>query len=724
MTQTRKRPPRLPNQLSLALALALLLPTGGNALEPGSAALPGVAAESLSQRDARFTLEQLGLGYALKLRGTQSRSGVNFNIRQDEVPLSASLTLHYSFSPSLIGELSHINVLVNDELAASIPLTEASRSGNMTREVQIPVKYLGEFNRLDLQLVAHYTDGCENPVHSSLWANISNKSSLALTLATVPTEPDLAKLPQPFFDNRDPRQMVLPFVLPEAPDNITLEAAGVVSSWMGALAGYRGARFPVSGRKFPSKGHAVIFVVPGKQPEGLPLAEISGPTLALRTNPLDAAGRFLMVMGRNPAELRIAAAALATGYKKMGGDTLRIEGFKLPEARKPYDAPNWLRSDRPVQIGELSAARDLNVSGFSPDIINVGFRMPPDLFAWGDRGVPVRLRYRYTPRPQPDGSTLNIGVNREFISSTTLRAIVAPGNDAASRVLEAMLPERASHGEHEFRVPLYKLPPRSQMQFHFKYAYTASGDCQTRQVDNVNGAVEPDSTIDISGYPHFMEMPDLAAFRDAGFPFTRLADLAATAVIMPNAPDDRDTQAYLDLMGRMGGSTGFPALRVVVANADAVDRYRDRDLLVLGSRKNQPLAERWGSKVGAEALPGDNGAVGLLAGFESPLAAGRSVVLVSGAGSNVVADLVDTMTDDRRATKITGSVVSFRGGQFESVSAEKTYEIGELPVITRMHWWLSQRPLALLLVMALGILWSGLLISRHLRERVRQRLSK
>ncbi len=710
--------------LSLTLALALVLPVGSNARESVNVGDIAFASQALSQRAALFTLEQLGLGYALKLRGTDSRSGFNFNIRQDEVPLSASLTLHYSFSPSLIGDVSHINVLVNDELAASIPLTEASRSGDLTREVQIPTRYLGEFNRLDLQLVAHYTDGCENPAHSSLWANISNKSSLALTLATVPTEPDLAKLPQPFFDNRDARQIVLPFVLPKAAESATLEAAGVVSSWMGALSGYRGARFPVSGQTLPAKGHAVIFAFPGEQFQGLLLPEITGPALALRGNPTDPTGRFLLVMGRDPAELRVAAAALATGHKKMSGDTLRIQGFKLPDARKPYDAPNWLRSDRPVRIGELAAARNLNVSGSSPDIINVGFRMPPDLFAWGDKGVPVHLRYRYTPRPQNDGSTLNIGVNREFVSSTTLRSIVAPGNGPVARVLEAMLPERSSHGEHKFRVPLYKLPPRSQMQFHFNYASTASGDCQTRAVDNVHGAIEPDSTIDISSYPHLIEMPDLAAFREAGFPFTRVADLAQTAVVIPNDPDARDIQTYLDLMGRMGSSTGFPALRLAVANADTVDKFRDRDLLVLGSREKQPLAQKWANKLGVDELPANAGEVGMLAGFASPLGEGRSVILVSGTGSKAVGDLVTTMTDDRKSQNITGSVVSFRGGQFESIAAEKTYEIGELPLITRMHWWLSERPFALLLVMALGVLGSGLLIYRSLHERVRQRLSK
>ena len=48
-------------------------------------------------------------------------------------------------------------------------------------------------------------------------------------------------LPLPFFDRRDMRKLVLPFVFQAEPDNATLEAAGALSSWFGGLAGYRGS---------------------------------------------------------------------------------------------------------------------------------------------------------------------------------------------------------------------------------------------------------------------------------------------------------------------------------------------------------------------------------------------------------------------------------------------------------------------------------------------------
>ncbi|WP_425357994.1 cellulose biosynthesis cyclic di-GMP-binding regulatory protein BcsB, partial [Pseudomonas asplenii] len=35
----------------------------------------------------------------------------------------------------------------------------------------------------------------------------------------------------------------------------------------------------------------------------------------------------------------------------------------------------------------------------------------------------------------------------------------------------------------------------------------------------MRGQIEPDSTLDLSGLDHYTPMPDLAKFRDSGFPF-------------------------------------------------------------------------------------------------------------------------------------------------------------------------------------------------------------
>src|SRR5690606_38329133 len=101
---------------------------------------------------------------------------------------------------------------------------------------------------------------CEDPLHSSLWAKVSNTSQLQLATTPVAMPDDLAILPLPFFDSRDSRLLELPFVFAASPDNPSLEAAGAVASWFGAMASYRGAHFPVTLGQLPAKGNAIVLL--------------------------------------------------------------------------------------------------------------------------------------------------------------------------------------------------------------------------------------------------------------------------------------------------------------------------------------------------------------------------------------------------------------------------------------------------------------------------------
>jgi cellulose synthase (UDP-forming) len=81
-----------------------------------------------------------------------------------------------------------------------------------------PALFLPGDNQLNLRLIAHYARDCEDPFHSSLWANVSNvQSSFDLTIQSLPKVPDLSALPGPFFDKYDNGALHLPFVFASAP---------------------------------------------------------------------------------------------------------------------------------------------------------------------------------------------------------------------------------------------------------------------------------------------------------------------------------------------------------------------------------------------------------------------------------------------------------------------------------------------------------------------------
>ncbi|WP_245002033.1 cellulose biosynthesis cyclic di-GMP-binding regulatory protein BcsB [Cupriavidus pinatubonensis] len=702
-----------------------------------------------------MTLKQLGAEQPFQLRGVDGINGVPFSVRADEVVIGARLKLRYSYSPALLPQLSHINVMVNGEVAHTVPVPREQAGSILEKDLAIEPRLITEFNHLNLQLIGHYTNDCEDPFHSSLWATISNTSVLELTVSPVALANDLALLPLPFFDRRDIRRLKLPFIFSGAPSTATLEAAGAVSSWFGGLAGYRGASFPVALNQVPGSGNAVVFVTQQERPAGIELPQLNGPTLAIVPNPNDASSKLLLVMGRDGAELKTAASALALGAKALSGPRATITRLDDMAPRQPYDAPKWLRNDRPVRFGELIPVEQLNVSGYQPDLVRVSFRVPPDLFGWRSGGIPIDLRFRYTPRPTQDKSTLNINVNHQFLHAYSLHSLKDSGGKASALVAR-VLPNGSVPERQTLHLPLFMLPAQSQLQFHYYYDYPKQGACKDVLVDNVKGAIDPDSTIDISSLPHFIALPDLAAFGNSGFPFTRMADLSETAVVLPSEPSTEDYSAYLTLMGRMGESTGYPATGVKIAAPTDVQQAGDRDLLVIGTAQNQPLLSQWADRMPMSLAGGVkrftltevysdlmgwwNGADGnrnrpveaslsidspgtdaALAGFESPLVPGRSVVVITSSTPGGLQAVTDMLLDAERLPRVQGSLVLVRGTKVNSVAAQQSYYVGKLNAWTYLHWWLSQRPytMVLMLVVATPLLAAALFLT--LRRRAKRR---
>ena len=745
-----RRPRRL-------LACSLLCLTGLAAI-----AQAGESAEAAApvQDGYQLTFKQLGKNYTMSLRGVESTDTVNFNVRADEVVTGAQLTLQYTYSPALLADLSQINIMVNDEVAASLPLPKETAGTLQKQTVQIPPYLLTEFNRVGVQLIGHYTMQCEDPLHSSLWAKVSSDSQLNVQVAPVALPNDLSILPLPLFDRRDPRPLNLPFVFAGTPDNAMLEAAGAVSSWLGALASYRGANFPVQAQGLPDKGNAVVLVngADARQWHGLDLPAVQGPTLSLVSNPNDPHGKLLIVAGRDSAELKRAATALVIGNRSFAGSSVVIDKLDLLQPRQPYDAPNWIPSDRPVRIGELIDGRQLNVSGYNPGVITVPVRLPPDLFNWREQGARLNLKYRYTPQQTATNSSLLVSFNDSFIQSMNLPSVRAMG--AGEALLASLKTDDSLVREAKLLLPLDSVALQSRLQFRFMYDYIKQGECRDIIIDNMRGAIDPESTFDVSGYDHFMAMPNLGVFKDSGFPFTRLADLSQTAVVLPEQAGPADWSAYLTVLGRFGDSTGYPATAVTVAQAAQVQNLADKDLLVLASGNNQPLLETW-----ADRLPGrhsgsqqyvefsdlttrlrewispdpvanlrkargaftfsSEASHSYVTGFESPLKGGRSVVVLSSPRPENLAEVTDALLGGEAYTQtLQGSLAVIKGKSVESLVAEQSYYVGSLGPFRYIQWLLSQHVWALLVLTVLGVALVSLVSYLSLRALARRRLNE
>ena len=85
-------------------------------------------------------------------------------------------------------------------------------------------------------------------------------------------------------------------------------------------------------------------------------------------------------------------------------------------------------------------------------------------------------------------------------------------------------------------IPSRLLSAENQLTFDFQYGLAVDGGTQAncKSVTLIPNQVEidPNSTIDFSGFYHFARLPDLKLFTVSGYPFTKYADLSQTLVLM------------------------------------------------------------------------------------------------------------------------------------------------------------------------------------------------
>ena len=739
--------------LSALLACAAGLSSGGIAAPaaprtPAAAVAPASLAASAAEAGPGLVtqsvpLREIGAWNTISLNGLDQSVYLPMSLRLDETVVAARLKLNYTFSPSLLPELSQLKVLIDDQPLATVVAQKGAMGSPQRAEIELDPRYFVDFAKLRLQFLGHYTMDCEFPQHTSLWASIGNDSTLELVKRRLVLRNDLALLPAPFFDARDGRRLELPFVFARQPSLATVKSAGVLASWFGALSGYRGARFPVLYDSLP-KRHAVVLATNTERPAGLVLPQVQVPTLMVMQLPDDPATKLLLVLGKDAAQLDQAVLALVLGQATLGGERAEVKAVQLPPARAAYDAPAMAKTGGIVRLGELvTDPAALQVRGSQIYPIRVNLRLPADIFTWEAKGMPMDLRMRYTPPRESGQSTLAVQVNDRYVTTFRLPAAVAAGTALATRNLT---------------VPAYQLGSSNQLQFSFDMPELDGGKCRPTTHNGAQAAIDPDSTLDLSGIEHYTTLPNLALYANGGFPFSKFADLAQTVLVLPDSPQAAEVQTALVALGQLGATTGAAGTRLTVLPTSGVQQAGDRDLLVVTAGADAPLLKAWGQTLparleagqraastlgrladaGAEwfsgaaphAVPREgwtelqaSGPLAALSGFESPLAKGRSVVVLNATEATALPAASELLLDAGKLRLVRGDLVLVRGDAVDAFRVGEVYQVGEL------QWWrwlwfqMHTHPLLLaLLGLALGLVMS-LIVFRLLRIRAARRLA-
>ncbi len=701
----------------------------------------------LGQFRDTFTLNDAG-SPQIELHGIDSRHDIYFTLPQTHVVRNARIHIYYAFSPSLLPQLSHLKLMMNGTLFATVQPTPGQNGGSDSKDAEgdftIPPDLLVHNNTLTIEFIGHYTMVCEDPANTTLWARVHRTTYLDIHGGLLPLADDVKQLPMPFLDPAVIQPLSIPVVFASAPSYKAIQAAGVVASYFGMISENRPVRFPVHIGPIPQGNAIVISDSAGNLPPGLNLPDINSPTVAMRTNPVDPYSKILIIAGADSNQVLQAAQAVALHSDMLAGAQATIDSLRLPNKQQPDAAPRWARTDQHIALWDYATAEQLQGDGTAP--LSVYFRVPPDIYYTArEPNAILRLVYRYNSIPIGPISSAQMRINNAFLGSIPL----IPGQEASKRM------------QVDEPVPVVNLRPFSNsLSFDFTFQLLKKGGCQDTTPINMQAAILRDSYLDLSSYPHYAPMPNLELFANAGFPFTRLADLSETTVVLPPTPTEAEIETFVTLMGHFSRQTGFPALRVTVAGAEAAQQGERNDLLIIGSGDDQPAFEKlsnhllvsmrsgqvqvhdtqgffvpllhhawWKLESNEHTESGDLTAAGepdvVIEGIKSPFDVGgdRSIVAIHLKDASVFMPFMDTFLQVQQSSDISGSVSVLHGKRFQSFRiGSEVYHVGVLPWWTLVSLWIAEYPYLVAIVVFLLAFLLALWTRQWLRSKARARL--
>ncbi len=447
------------------------------AAEPAGALLNQPVSSTIS-------VAQMGQPRGITLTGGQLQSGILFTLPGDEVITNARLNLSLRVSAALAARNTSLQLMLNGQPLGTLPLG-ASDSDVSDYQLDIPAAMVVSSNNLSFKINDADKLLCEKESAQQYQVTILPKTTLSLEGQQLNIGTSLRNFPRPFIDvqRMTPASVTFGFAANVSPDSVS--AAALVASWLGIQSDYRGIRFPVVRGDLPDH-NGILIGHPGDKIGSVTLPATQGPLLQVIDNPNNPVYKLLLVVGADDAQLRQAANRLTTQPLATDASSLNVPPQPLG-TRKPYDAPRWINTSRPVRLSELLRKdQSLTTTGIWHDALRVNFRAAPDLFLWDGDAIPVNLHYRFPSESWIDenNSFLNVTLNGTFLRNLTVNKV---------GLLESAwhrLGGDARQEQYTLKLEPYLIYGDNQLALYFNIKPKADAPCGVLLNNNIKSRIE------------------------------------------------------------------------------------------------------------------------------------------------------------------------------------------------------------------------------------------
>ncbi|EMH4164534.1 cellulose biosynthesis cyclic di-GMP-binding regulatory protein BcsB [Pluralibacter gergoviae] len=716
----------------------------------GADALAGMAPTVVSS----LTFAQMGMPKGVSLSGGQLLGGANFTLPGDQVVTSAQLRLDVKVTPEMAARNATLELMLNGQSLGSLPLG-AEGEDVSHYQLDVPGQLMVSSNNLSFRISDGEAQQCIRDLNNRYGVTILPESRFSWEGQQLDVGDDLSHFPRPFFDNMQMTPASIAMSFPAKMSNDEVSAAALVSSWFGIQTDYRGISFDALRDKLPEK-HGIVIGHPGEQVGELTLPQTAKPLLKIVDNPNNPVYKLLLIVGRDDSALRAAAWRLTRGGFTPQTGSAEVAAQSIPLS-KPYDAPRWINTDRPIKISELLRKdQSMTVSGVWHDPLRVAFRAAPDLYLWDGESIPLQISYRFPSESWINEQKTQLSVT---LNNTFLRNL--PMNKQG--LLESLWHHLGGDARQEkMMLPLepYLIYGDNQLQLYFNVVPKDNAPCAVLLNNNIKSRIADDSWIDLSHTRHFSMLPNLAYFVGASFPFSRLADYSQTLLLLPDQPSDTEVATLLNMAARSGTATGTVLGNNRVAmgipsGGASLDLLRHRDVLAVSGLEqrlfNQSLladspyyvndntlgvrsqslwqkAQRWllgdwnVDSLDADRYLSSNNAWRGFISYRSPWNNERVVVVALGSDDEQLKRLNGDLSSARINASIRGDTAIITNDNMRSFQVAPQFPSGQMPWYQMIIWYANQHSgflaiLALLMTSAIGIALTAM-FKQHARKRL------